>query len=357
MKLLLDDKIRAHEISDEFRIMQTHIETPGGGQIIFRGMKDQTAESIKSLEGFDIAWVEEAQAVSQRSLDLLRPTIRKPGSEIWFSWNPRFETDPVDRLLRNPTEPLPDSIVVKSSYLDNPWFSAELRAEMEWDRRVDPEKWAHIWMGEYERHSEARVFRNWQVKEFETPRTAVLRYGGDWGFSVDPAVGIRMFEMQPTPENVRVMNDPTFTTNSRKRLYFDRECWKIGVEIDHLPTFFDTLDGGWARHWPMRVDSARPETISYMRRHGYPRMGPATKGPNSVKEGVIFLQGYDIYIHPRCRHTIDEFTLYSYKVDPLTGLVLPVLSDKKNHVIDSARYAAEDLRVPQVFMRRAVGAV
>ena len=88
----------------------------------------------------------------------------------------------------------------------------------------------------------------------------------------------------------------------------------------------------------------RPETISYMQRHGYPKLVPATKGQGSVEDGIEFLKSYDIVVHPNCRHTIDELTLYAYKTDPLTGEVLPVLADKKNHVIDALRYAVELLR-------------
>jgi len=105
-----------------------------------------------------------------------------------------------------------------------------------------------------------------------------------------------------------------------------------------------------ARSWPIVADSARPETISYLQRHGYPRISPAVKGKDSVKEGIIFLQGYDIVIHPRCIHTIDEFTMYSFKKDPLTDMVTPVLEDRKNHVIDSVRYAIEKLRKARDFI-------
>ena len=327
VKRLLEDKIRDYGLGHRFRATHTHIETPGDGIVIFQGMQDHTAESIKSLEGFDLAWVEEAQSLSQRSLDLLRPTIRKPESELWFSWNPRYAKDPVDQLLRG-SNPPPDSCVIGTTYRDNPWFPAVLRAEMEYDRSRDPEKYRHVWLGEYETRSESRVFKNWRVEAFETPANAHFRYGGDWGFSVDPTVAVRLYED---------------TTGPRKRLFIDREVYKIGCEIDHIPALFDTLDNGEMRKWAMVADSARPETISYLKRHGYPRLEPAVKGANSVKEGVIFLQGYDIIIHPRCVHTIDEFTMYSYVVDR-TGVVTPLLEDKKNHVIDSVRYATEKLR-------------
>lgn len=116
----------------------------------------------------------------------------------------------------------------------------------------------------------------------------------------------------------------------------------VGCEIDRLPDLFDTVPD--ARKWFITADSARPETISYMRRHGYPRIRSAIKGAKSVEEGVEFLKSFDIIVHPRCVHTIDELTLYSYKVDPDTNLVLPILADKKNHVIDAVRYACEGAR-------------
>ncbi|OSD17111.1 terminase large subunit, partial [Salmonella enterica] len=104
-------------------------------------------------------------------------------------------------------------------------------------------------------------------------------------------------------------------------------------EIDRTPALFDTLDDGHARRWPIRADSARPETISYLQRHGYPKLVPATKGQGSVEDGIEFLKSYDIVVHPNCRHTSDELTLYACKTDPLTGEVLPKLSDAKNHCV------------------------
>lgn len=352
VKRLLEDKIQAYDLGESFRVTNTHIETPGDGVIIFQGMQNHTAESIKSLEGYHIAWVEEAQTLSERSLTLLRPTIRMPDSEIWFSWNPRNATDPIDKFLRGSNVP-PNTIVIGSTYRDNPWFPDVLRAEMEWDRKVDVDKYTHVWLGGYEKNSESRVFKNWRVEEFDTPESISFYYGGDWGFSVDPTVLVRTWERRPTVDEIKAAKDAS-QPSPRKQLYIDREVYKIGCEIDHTPDLFDTLDDKRARAWPIRADSARPETISYLQRHGYPHITPAIKGPNSVKEGVIFLQGYDIVIHPRCVHTIDEFTMYSYVVDKLTGLVTPILEDKKNHVIDSVRYAVEPLRGVGLNVREAV---
>jgi phage terminase large subunit len=323
VKRLIEAKIEALGASAYFEIQESVIKARHGqGRIIFQGMQNHTADSIKSLEGYDCAWVEEAQSLSQRSLDLLRPTIRKPGSELWFTWNPRAETDPIDALLRADRVP-PDAKVVRVNHTDNPWFPAVLRAELEYDRKRDPDKYRHVWEGEYLRNSERRVFRNWRVEEFEAPADAVHRYGADWGFAVDPTVLVRCHIVGRT-------------------LYVDHEAYMVGCEIADTPDLFATVPG--SERWPIVADSARPETISHLRRNGYPKIMAAVKGPRSLEEGVEWLRSHDIVVHPRCVHLIDELTLYSYKADPLTGAVLPVLEDRDNHVIDALRYACESAR-------------
>ncbi len=149
-RLLVIDKIRAHGLDDLFEVRHDRIETPGGGKIIFRGIQDYSAETIKSLEGFRICWFEEAQRCSAQSLEKLRPTIRLPGSEIWFSWNPRSAKDPVDAFLCGQTPP-DNAIVVHSNYDQNPWFDeTELEADRQFDYEHNRERYAHIWLGDYE---------------------------------------------------------------------------------------------------------------------------------------------------------------------------------------------------------------
>ena len=147
VKQLLTDKIDKMGLNGFFEIIDTEIRGANGSLIIFRGMQHYSADSIKSLEGYDVAWVEEAQSLSQRSLDLLRPTIRKEGSEIWFSWNPENEDDPVDRFFRSQNRT--DAALVRVNWDANPWFPDVLRADMEADYSADPEKAAHVWGGEY----------------------------------------------------------------------------------------------------------------------------------------------------------------------------------------------------------------
>jgi len=322
VKKLIESKIESLNAGYYFDVLDAQINSKTGGVVIFQGMQDHTSDSIKSLEGFKIAWFEEAQSASQRSLDLLRPTIRAPGSELWFSWNPRFETDPVDVLLRGENPP-PGAVVVEANFSDNPWFPQELVEEMEYDKRRDPDKYAHIWLGAYQQNSEARVFKNWRVEDFERPAGTVHRLGADWGFSVDPSVLIRC-------------------DIEGNRLYVDYEAYMVGCEIVNLPELFMGVPD--AEKWPITADSARPETISHMQKNGFPKIRPAIKGAKSLEEGVEFLKSFDIIVHPRCKHLIDELTLYKYKEDPLTGAILPILEDKDNHVIDALRYACEGAR-------------
>jgi len=323
VKRLLEMKIQEMNAGAYFEVQDAVIKSKkADGRIIFQGMQNHTADSIKSLEGYDRAWVEEAQSLSQTSLDLLRPTIRKPGSELWFTWNPRQASDPVDLLLRGPTPPK-DATVIRVNYADNPWFPTVLKDEMEYDRRRDPDKYQHVWRGEYLQNSQSRVFRNWRIEDFDAPPDAIHRLGADWGFAVDPTTLVRCHIIGRT-------------------LYIDFEAYMVGCEIVNTPELFMQVPE--AEKWPIVADSARPETISHMRRNGFPKIMTAVKGPRSVEEGIEFLKNYTIVVHPRCTHTIDELTLYSYKTDPLTGKILPVLEDKKNHVIDALRYACEAVR-------------
>ncbi len=149
-KLLIENKLQQLGLGerDGFKVFREVIQTPGDGQIIFQGMQDHTAESIKSLEGFKRAWCEEAQTISANSLMLLRPTIRAPGSELWFSWNARRKTDPVDLMLRGAEIPT-GAVVVEANWRDNPWFTDELEQERQDCMRAEADQYGHIWEGEY----------------------------------------------------------------------------------------------------------------------------------------------------------------------------------------------------------------
>ena len=316
---LLSEQIDSIGLTGFYTITRDAIRGANGTEFIFKGLRMNTQE-IKSTEGIDICWVEEAAAVSADSWDVLIPTIRKPNSEIWLTFNPLDEADPTfQRFILNAPD---DAYVRKVNFDENPAFPAVLEKEREWLKSRDYESYLHIWEGEVRKHSNAVIFAGrFRVEEFETPKDARFYHGADWGFATDPSCLVRCF-----------IKDRT--------IYIDREAWGVGVDLDETPALFDTIDT--ARKWPIKADNARPETISFMRRRGF-NISAAKKWQGSIEDGIEFLKSYDIVIHPRCRHTIDEFNHYSYKVDKQTGEVLPIVVDSFNHIIDATRYALSDL--------------
>lgn len=189
VKQLLQDKIAKFKLEPFFDVLESEIRGPNGSQIVFKGMQSYNASNIKSLEGYDIAWVEEAQTLSQHSLDLLRPTLRKEGSELWFSWNPRHKTDPVDQFFRK--SPPPEAVSVMVNWYDNPWFPDVLRKEMEHDFASDEDKAEHIWNGAYG-SSQGAILAKWVARaerdgrihdgvEFDR-QGAPIEVSGDLGF-------------------------------------------------------------------------------------------------------------------------------------------------------------------------------
>lgn len=184
VKLLIEDKIRTMGVGPLFNIRYESIVTPGDGLILFQGMQDHTAESIKSLEGFDVAYMEEAQTITKRSLEYLRPTIRKPDSEIWAAWNPRHASDPIDEFFRGEAPP-PDSVCVEANYMDNPFFPEVLEIERAFDEKNNRHRYGHIWLGDYEPAAIGAIwdrltFHNGRVDEAPEMERIVV--------AVDPAV-------------------------------------------------------------------------------------------------------------------------------------------------------------------------
>lgn len=329
-KKLIERKIQAFGVGQLFRVLETEIRRVGPdgkalGQIIFQGMQDHTAESIKSLEGFDIAWFEEASRVSQRSLELLRPTLREEGSELWFSWNPDQPTDPIEKfLVENPPD---DSLVVHINFEQNPFCPEVAKREAAMWHKHNPESYGHVWLGDYNTKSDDQVLGGkWDVEPFEVkPEWDGPYYGADWGFSTDPNTVIEVY-----------------VDIEANRLYVRREIWGLGVEIEDTPRFFKRMAG--AERCVIRADNARPEIISYMQRHGYRKMKSAEKWPGSIEDGISKLRSYvGIVVHPDCPRTAEECRLYKYKRDRLTDEILPDIVDKWNHCIDALRYAIEPL--------------
>jgi len=326
-KSLIEAKIRRWGLEwtkrkdGQFQILDTEIRRIGGsGAMIFEGMQDHTADSLKSLEGFGRAWVEEAHSLSNRSLEILLPTIRADGSEIWFSWNPDQPDDPVERLLVE--SPPANAVVRHINYTENRLVPAEMVHEAERMRMVDPDAYEHVWLGGYNIKSDAKVLAGkYRIDEF-VPRSTWdgPYYGVDWGFAQDPTVLIRCW-----------IGD--------RRLWIEHESYALQLDLDDTAQRW-TDDVPEFADYVLRADNARPESISYMRQHGAPNIRACEKWSGSVEDGVAHLRQYEeIVIHPRCRHAAEEARLYSYKVDRQTGDVLPKIGDRHNHIWDAVRYA------------------
>lgn len=321
VKSLVEAKIRDFGFDDYFRILEREIRRVGGdGICIFLGMQDHTADSLKSLEGFGRAWVEEAQNLSRRSLELLKPTIRAPDSELWFSWNPEQPDDPVeDFLVRHPPA---NAVVVTASYLDNPFAAREVLDEAEHMRATNTERYEHVWLGGYNTLSEAAVLAGrYRIAAFEPVHGWGGPYQGcDFGFARDPMVLVRCWVAD-------------------RRLWVEYESYHIGLRLQDVPD-------RWAEDVPdydryvTRADPSAAQSIAHLQANGVPRIEAAPSWPGSVKDGIRYLHDFtEIVIHERCVRMQEEARLYSYKVDKRSGDILPELAPGADHVIDSVRYA------------------
>jgi phage terminase large subunit len=284
---------------------------------------------IKSTEGIDICWVEEATKVSENSWIVLIPTIRKENSEIVITFNPELESDPVYQrfILTTP----PDTVIEEVSYADNFYFPEVLRKEMEWCKKVDPDAYEHIWLGKLKGYSDALIFKDkFEVRDFDIPEDVQFFYGADFGYSVDAMWMGRAFVQDHC-------------------LYVSDEVYGVGVELNELHKAYETVPD--AHNWTIRADSARPDTISFLTKsftdnagkkyEGFTIIG-AEKGPGSVEDGIAFLRAFEkIIIHTRCPGAKHNFENYRWKQDRITQEILPIPLDKHNHVPDGLRYALE----------------
>lgn len=310
-------------LNDFYELGEKYIRTKCRSvNYVFAGLR-HNLDSIKSKARILIAWVDEAESVSEIAWTKLAPTVREAGSEIWVTWNPERDGSATDtRFRKNPPD---NAVVVEMNYDDNPWFPSVLEDERLNDQaRLDSATYAWIWEGAYLENSDKQVLANkYVVQSFPDDlwqQADRLLFGADFGFAKDPNTLLRQF----------ILNDC---------LYIEYEAYGVGVELDHMPEFYDKIPE--ARKWPIKADSSRPETISYLKRQGF-NISAAKKWQGSVEDGITHLRGFkQIIIHPRCKETAKEARLYSYKTDRITGEVLPVILDANNHCWDAVRYGLD----------------
>jgi phage terminase large subunit len=336
---LLKDTIERLGLTAWFAITDKSIKSLAGAEFIFKGLHHDPG-GVKSTEAVDKCWVEEGQTTSADSWKFLIPTIRKPGSEIIVTFNPEAETDPT--YVRFIEQQPPRMICHKVNYDQNPYFPEELRAEMEWHKATDYEGYEHVWLGLPSKLSEAVIFAGkYRVEDFDDDlwekNGCTLYHGLDHGFAKDPYALTQSFIY-------------------KRKLYIAREAFGVGVEFagkmapalpgyekygerGELEQLLDTVPG--TRKYEIKADNSRPETISFLCGKGF-RVRPADKWKGCVEDGIAHLKGFEeIIIHTRCKHMAQEARLYKFKVDKLTGVILPEVVDANNHGWDSVRYALD----------------
>lgn len=357
---ILKDQIERLGLGVYYRVTDYYIQNKFNGTLFIFGGLHSNAHEIKSKEGLTHCWIEEGENVSKSSWEYLEPTIRTPwvlpwqfcpdktvfteeemelggmivDPEIWISFNPADETDFIYQYFVGGENPKPDfrpppgAVVVQVNWNDNPWFPDSLRRQKDHLYATDPDGAEHIWGGKPRKQSAAQILRGkYRVEAFDPqPHWSGPYIGTDWGFATDPHATTKSWIDERT-----------------RTLYVEHEVYEFGTETDDLPAIINRIPD--AAKYVNRADNARPETISYCRRHGHPRIIAADKWPGSIEDGIAYLRQEfsEIVIHPRCVKTLEEAKLWSYKIDKNTQDVLPDVEDKNNHCWDSIRYALAPL--------------
>jgi len=347
-KRLIEDKLETHKLGEShgFRIYREHIETPGNGIITFQGMQDSTAESIKSLEGFTTAWVEEAQTLSERSLELLRPTIRTPGSELWFSFNPRFKTDAVDILFRQQTPPT-GSIIIESNWSDNPWFPAVLEQERLDCLQNNPDSYAHIWEGDYVGISKGAYYARHLAEAKDRigivsadpllPVKLFCDIGGTGGKSDAFAIWAAQFVGQ----EIRVLN------------YYEAQGQDLGTHLAWMRSEGYTADNAeiWLPHDGATND--RVFDVSYesaFKRAGYrvevvPNQGKGAAAKRIEEVRHLFPQMW--FNRKTCAPGLETLGWYHEKIDPVRRIGLGPEHNFASHGSDAFGLLAVVYKLPK----------
>lgn len=316
--------IEAHPfLTPWFRVGSKFVETVCGRvKFAFTGLR-QNINSVKGKSRIILALLDEAEDISQYSYDKLDPTIREEGSELWAIWNPEKKGSATDKMFRQ--HPPERSIIVNVNWRDNPWFSSTANEKRLHAQRVwDPARYNWIYEGHYRENSDAQIFANrFRVAEFTPgPDWDGPYYGLDFGFSKDPTAAVKLW-----------IND--------NRLFYEYSAGKVGLDLDETAPYLMKRIPGIERG-VVRADSSRPESISFLKRHGLPKIVGAVKGKGSVEDGIAHMKSYrEIVIHPRCGPVIEEHKLYSFKVDRQSEEVTDIIIDEHNHYIDAGRYALE----------------
>lgn len=294
---------------------------------VFAGLRTNV-QALKSKARILRAWIDEAEGVSENAWRTLLPTVRAQGdwwqSEVWISYNPESRDAATHKRFR--ASPPTDAKIAQINWNDNPWFPEVLNRERLEDLEKRPDTYGHIWEGDFLTISDAQVFKDhFEVTAFTPEDSWNGPYHGlDFGYARDPTAATRVW----------IYNN---------QLFIEYEVYKKRLELDEIAPTLAREIPQIAMH-TIRADGSRPDNISYLAANGLPGVRAAKKHNGSVADGIAHLKSYErIIVHPRCPNTAREFALHSYKVDRLSGDVLPIFIDDNNHAIDSIRYAIDPI--------------
>jgi phage terminase large subunit len=266
---LISDQIRSLGLEAHYRILETEIRGVNGTQFIFAGLRTQDIAKIKSLEGIDRVWCEEAQTISKKSWDVLIPTIRKPGSEIWITFNPELDTD--ETYLRFVVNPLPGSILININYSDNPWFPEELERERLHLKEKDPEAYDNVWEGRCRSSVEGAIYKR-EISDLvkdgrirNVPRDPLLKVHTVWDLGWNDQMSIIL--AQRLGAEIRIID---YIEDSHKTLaeyvaMLQERKWNWGTDwLPHDGEAKDYKTGKSAQGWfSPAVTSTKPRQSAW----------------------------------------------------------------------------------------------
>lgn len=326
---LLQERIAALGVADQFRVTDDRIVHQNGSTWIYRGLQRNTG-SLQSLQGIDAVMIEEGQYVTERGWKVLLPTIRKPQSRFLVALNPRFDTDPVYRDLVASEAYAPFTERIPINWRDNPFRSPQQEQKRLAAKLGDRVQYEHIWEGALLTRSEAAIYTRWKILENppDIPPDAPMRYGLDIGFSNTPtaAIGAVMWD------------------RPQRRVHVFAERYGLGATYEDLPRWLDAVYRGGRRR---AIADHQVLPTGYIRRSSDWEIVLARKGPGSLDEGVRWLQGALITVDPECTEFAREIATYCYAVDEDEDVILPrIAKGQSDHALDALRYAGEPAMLP-----------
>lgn len=322
--------IYEEKLESLFTIKHDHISCYNGTKFIFKGLARDIMQ-IKSIPNISACFVEEAETITRDLWDVLDPTLRKDGCELFVLFNPREKQSATYQRWLEETIDEEDILRIEINYMDNPFNSALILKKIERMKEHDYARYEHIYLGKVLDISEDVIFKGRfkildaqitlenNVYKYQGKQVPML-YGMDFGFSVDPAAMVELCFLDADT------------------IYIHNEIYKTGLLPNNYIQTIEKDLGLKARQSFWYGDCARPDTIAQLKHDGL-RIDGAPKGKGSIESGVEYLLSKNIVIHPRCTNFIYEMYNYKYKIDKNSGMITTDIIDAANHLVDSTRYA------------------